>query len=125
VIDGTKEVATYPFVLESPVLSADGARMAYRARAEKSFLVVDGVAGPKYDQVRAGSVVFSPGGEHVAYAAATAEHRYVVIDDVVIENGYEGLPTQVAPRFSDESHATYRVGKNGRFVLLEIEIEHP
>jgi hypothetical protein len=125
VVDDGIELTSYPFVMEAPVLSADGKRMAYRARTKASFVVVDGVAGPKYDQVRAGTVAFSPGGEHVAYAAATGEHRYLVIDDVVIENGYEGFPTKSAPHFTDETHLTFRAGKGGRFVLIEMELERP
>jgi hypothetical protein len=125
VVDNGIEVASYPYVLESPVVSDDGKRMAYRARTNMSFVVVDGTPGPKYDQVRAGSVAFSPAGTHIAYAAATAERRYLVVDDVVIENGYKGFLAKSPVHFSDEDHASFRASKNGRLVLIELEIVRP
>ncbi len=121
-VNGEK-AATYPFVPESPVFSSDGKRIAYRAvRDRRSFVVVDGVEGPKYDLVRAGTIAFSPQGRHVAYACATGEHRYLVIDDLVIENGYEGFLERVPFHFADETHASIRCGKSGRLVLVELEL---
>ncbi len=121
-LDGEK-AASYPFVPESPVFSSDGKRVAYRAvRNRRSFVVVDGVEGPKYDLIRAGTIAFSPEGRHVAYACATGEHRYLVIDDLVIENGYEGFLEKVPFHFADETHCSIRVGKDGRLVWVALEL---
>jgi Tol biopolymer transport system component len=63
--------------------SADGARVAYAARrAGKWHVVVDGQAGPGWDDVLRGSLAFSPDGRRIAYAGARDQRWYAVVDGV-------------------------------------------
>ena len=66
--------------IETPRLSADGARLAYAVRrGDEHGMVVDGAMGPYYRSV--GIPTFSPDGRHVAYFARPSEGRaFVVVD---------------------------------------------
>ncbi|MGD0463919.1 MAG: hypothetical protein ABSB74_15655, partial [Tepidisphaeraceae bacterium] len=55
-----------------PVFSRDGRHFAYVARRDQMLcVVVDGQAGAEYDDIGEDSVIFSPDGKRVAYAAKT------------------------------------------------------
>ena len=67
----------------SPVFSPDGTRLAYLAKqADKWLIVVDGVDGKLYDDIRYTSLTFSPDGQHVAYDVKQAGEEFVVVDGV-------------------------------------------
>jgi len=63
------------------VFSPDSRRVAYSAEmGEKCLVVVDGQAGPEYDDILEGSPVFSPDSSRVAYSARKGQKRFVVVD---------------------------------------------
>ncbi len=62
-------------------MSEDCRHVAYRARGDgKWWVVCDGVAGNKYDDVN--YMMFSPDGEHLVYIARAGSNSCVVLDGV-------------------------------------------
>jgi len=92
-VDGIEKKANQP---RDIIFSPDSKRVAYIAQKEKwlggsiYWMVVDGAAGKKYDQL--GPPVFSPDSKRVAYATAT----YLGDKDkwkwFVVVDGVEGKP---------------------------------
>jgi S1-C subfamily serine protease len=81
--------------------SLDCKRSAYVAtEGDKQLVVVDGVAGAKYDLIIPGSLAFSPDGKHVVYAAAAVRQgkatRFVMVDGKE-GKGYDGIVLQPPP----------------------------
>jgi roadblock/LC7 domain-containing protein len=112
--DGKAPSSLLPFF--NPVFSADGTRFAYVAKDDKKWSVVlDGHAGPEYDQIY--RVIFSPDGKRLAYAAKKGKEWVVVVD------GQEGAAYQSigigSPVFSpDSKRIAYGAWKDKRWVLL-------
>lgn len=78
-IDGKQAEKVYDEI-NGASFSPDGALHAYAATSgQKSFLVVNGVEGPKYDKVV--SPRFAPDGSRLVYRARTAGERFAVIAD--------------------------------------------
>lgn len=81
VVDG-EAGAEYSEVLR-PVFSPDSRRVAYAAKIGKKWsVVVDGQAGPAYDELRIAPypLPFSPDSKHLAYAAKRSGKWVVVVD---------------------------------------------
>ncbi|MFZ3149463.1 MAG: HEAT repeat domain-containing protein [Methanothrix sp.] len=71
----------YPFPgVGKIVFCSDGSRAAYWAKAEDEgfMMVLDGVEGRIYDEI--GDPVFSPDGDHLAYAAKDKDGKFAVLD---------------------------------------------
>ena len=92
VLDG-KTWGPYPYLAEpGPVFSPDGQRTAWVVgRNRRSFYITDGKKGPEFDLVAPGTLTFTSDSKHVVCAGAVADKRYLVVDDLLIENGYEGF----------------------------------
>lgn len=81
VVDGDRPGARWDGIGE---LAVAGDHTAYAAeRAGRWQVVVDGVAGPEWDAVLAGTLRLSPTGDRVAYAARDAAGVHVVIDGAI------------------------------------------
>jgi len=78
VLDGEKS-KVYDYVPGEPVFSNDGKRLAYAVAEERRFrgirmrMVVDGKAGPAFDQI--GAYRFSPDGGQFAYMAVVDKDK--------------------------------------------------
>lgn len=83
-----------------PVFSPDSRHVAFAAQVERAEgaegmrIVHDGVEGPIYDLIDGRSVVFSPDGSRLAYAARKGDGSYLILDgkelgpyDGVMNNG--------------------------------------
>ena len=98
----------------APVFSDDGDHFAFVGRVgPKWSVVVDGVAGPLFDQVGSGTlgdgpetVVFSQDGARFAYGAKRGERWHVVVDGEIgpAHDGLYGLPIFSA----DGTHLAYQ-----------------
>jgi hypothetical protein len=88
----------------------------YAARkGDKWFVVLDGQAGPEYDEILEGTPVFSSDGKRVAYGAGKGGKRFVVIDG---QEGtmYDGIRNLV---FSpDGKHLAYGAGKGDKQLVV-------
>jgi hypothetical protein len=72
------------------VFSPDSTRLAYIAgKAGKRFLVVDGQAGPPYDQV--GNFAFSADSKHMAYVAVREDRNIIAVDGAE-RAAYDAVP---------------------------------
>lgn len=124
VVDG-RPGPKYDFIDDlSPVLSPDGNRCAYSAsdgNMSKQFMVVDGNAERKFDDV-AWRAVFSPDGKHVAYGAMTRRFLrgtpWCVIEDGRPGPEYERLTNiedaeACTPVFSGNSQRMAYAAKQG------------
>ena len=81
---------TFSVIKSGPVVSPDGARLAYKIDVEggaKRALVVDGKAGPSFDQVNNDSILFSPDGKSISYSAQRDGKTALVRDGQVIAEG--------------------------------------
>jgi hypothetical protein len=79
IIDGNKVTPTG--VVGNVVFSPDGKRFAIIARSaadETKYVMIDGVAGPKFKE--AGSLIFSGDGKRAAYVARDGEKCIVICD---------------------------------------------
>jgi hypothetical protein len=119
-------------IAPAPNLSADGRRVAFPAERDGKPLadlvegvkwveVVDGVAGPEYDEV--GDAVFSPDGKRVAYSPKKGEKWLIVLDGVE-EARYDVVGDAV---FSPDSrHVAYTANHSKRrVVVVEDGVEGP
>jgi WD40 repeat protein len=67
--------------VDSPVFSADGAHLAYRAtKGKQQFVVLDGQPQKMVDQISDATMVFSPDGKHLAYAAVDGGGARIMFD---------------------------------------------
>jgi len=80
----------------TPVLSADGATVAYRAQKDGvSFVVVNGRRGPEFPFMK--DPVLSADGKSVAYAAARDGQWFVIADDFTLAVDHEPLHVFIGP----------------------------
>ena len=100
--------------LSSLAFSPDG-RLGYVAlQGNSMFAVLDGVEGPRCDQIPP-QVMFSPDGRHVAYPARRGQQVACVVDGVAQES-YDGVGR---PAFSrDGSRLMYAVERRQSFALV-------
>ena len=78
----TKAESTDGVLGRTPIISADGQRVAYGAlEGDKWVVVVDGKEGKKYDDLGSGTLIFSADGQRVAYGALEGDKAMVVVDD--------------------------------------------
>lgn len=103
------------------IFSPDSQHVAYRAKSdgEGYFVVLDGVEGKNYSEVR--DPIFSPASNHTAYAALSNDGWHVVLDGNESNNYTEvwGLTFS-----SDSKHLAYaardsRNGKEIQFVVVD------
>ncbi len=122
VTDG-QEVALDCDAALGPVFSPDGKQEAYLAqRAKKWSLIVDGQAGPAYDDIYispSASTPFSPDGRHVAYSAKRDGKWLVVVDgEEKSEHDEIGVGT---PSFSPDGKRlafSFRTGRSDPWKLI-------
>ena len=77
------------------VFSSDSKHLAYSAiDADKLFVMVDGKAGKKYDDIESGTPVLSPDGNRTAYGAMIGKKWCMVVDGKE-DNQYDGLGKKV------------------------------
>lgn len=71
-------------IMELPVFSPDGQRLAYAASEGKGkqFLVIDGLEGERFDSIGDGSLVFSPDSKRFAYLAQRGRKAFWVLDGI-------------------------------------------
>jgi hypothetical protein len=94
------------------LFSPDGRRHAYAVTVGgRAAVVIDGVAGPAFDQVR--GLVFSEDSTHVGYAALTDRKHHAVIDHVA-GPAFTWIST---PLFSAAGNELLFVGQEGRQFL--------
>lgn len=61
--------------------NADGTRLAFASQAKDGWrVVVDGVAGPPFEDLQPRTLQFSRGGAHVAYVGLTGKCATIVVD---------------------------------------------
>lgn len=120
VVDGVVR-QEYPPPVSNPLFSPDGSRLAYMS---KHAVVVNGVAGPRYEEVWPVSLAFSSDGRRMAYAAKTEVGWHVVADGaagpafkelraLVAEGGRSALTFT-----PDGEHVVYRVNDGGQKVVV-------
>jgi len=136
VLDGEKG-EVFDYVPGEPVFSHDGKRLAYavaqesRRRGIRMRMVVDGKAGPAFEQI--GAYRFSPGGEHFAYMAVEDKDKEKAR---MVHNGdaHEIYQSIGLPVFSPKGrHLAYyvfydglwHVKKNGEMGPGFYEVENP
>ncbi|MCE5197483.1 hypothetical protein LLG39_00735 [bacterium] len=97
--------------------SLDGSRVAFVARkGDHMFVVLDGKAGEKYDDID-GMLTFSPDGKHLAYVATNYNENSDPVSFVVVD-GKRGPKLQdivsISVIFSpDSKHITYTATPDG------------
>jgi WD40 repeat protein len=103
-----------PFTLDSITFGPDG-RLGYVAReGSHMFVVLDGVEGPRFDEIHP-QIAFSPDGRQVAYPALRSGRMTCVVDGVEQES-YDWVGR---PVFSpDGARLMYAAGKGNGFVLV-------
>jgi len=89
----------------SPIFSPDSQHFAYEASQDgQTFIVVDGIEGPKHDGYIYG-FTFSPDGERYAYQLGTDDNSFLVIDGELQEEE----DVRRRPIFSpDSQHIAYQ-----------------
>jgi hypothetical protein len=103
-----------PRTLSSIVFGPDG-RLAYVALEGSSmFAVIDGVEGPRFDEIHP-QLLFSPDGAHVAYPARRGRHMTCVVDGGTQEP-YDGVGRPVFSR--DGRRLMYSAERGKRFALV-------
>ncbi len=125
VVDGEVQ-AKYPFARDVPVFSHDGTKLAFVAGRERNmFVVLNGVEGKALDLVGPDTLTFSPDGQHVAYLGATADRRFVMVDDAEVDVGFSGFLGGDVPTWDDERSLRIRGGRLGVWVRLELDLLQP
>ncbi len=121
VVDG-KEIARYRVIEDASIMfSPDGKHLTYTASAdgEKYFVVLDGEAGPKYDEIGGfgGRVyaTFTPAGKLV-YRATRGEKRFMVVDGV--ESPAFDDVSDVPVYSPDGAHYAYHARENDHSVVV-------
>ncbi|HEX7174108.1 MAG TPA: hypothetical protein VF240_02325, partial [Pyrinomonadaceae bacterium] len=106
--------------------SRDGGRVAYVARkGGKDFVVVDGVAGARYDDIA--NLAFTPDGRHVVHTARRGGKSLVVVDGVEGRE-YDGfVPAQKHEKegklgVEGERKLSIIATRGAELLLVEIEI---
>lgn len=101
-------------------LAVSGDRTAYVAeRGGRWQVVVDGVAGPAWQSVLAGTLRFSPTGAHLVYVARDASGAHVVVDGA-IGPAWDAVAHLV---FSEDgAHAGY-IARSGDDVMVVVDGE--
>ena len=111
--------------------SPDSRRLAYRARRGKErIVVVDGVAGPSYDDVE--TVAFTSDSKRVIYIAERGKKRFLVVDGVV-GNLYDDFIIHDEFYTKDPAHIVMDTPtslhtiavRNNEVLCVEIEIVEP
>ena len=76
-----QKLGAMPKRILDAAISKDGCHLAFVVgRDTKSLVVVDGQEEPEYDEVRKGSLLFSPDATRVAYVAKRNTKCFVVVD---------------------------------------------
>jgi formylglycine-generating enzyme required for sulfatase activity/Tol biopolymer transport system component len=100
--------------------SPDGQRVAYPAKkGSKWVVVVDGQAGPDYENISLGSSIFSPDSKHFVYGATKGNKWFIVMDSKVMpESEYDAVGHFT---FSpDSSRFVYASGKaNEQHIVVD------
>jgi hypothetical protein len=118
-----KERARYPHHVGQPVFSPNGKRLAWVAgRDRKLFVVVGGKEQRPFDFIKHEVLTFTPDNRHVAYAAADGAERYLVVDDVVVGNEWDGFLYSGDFVFDEEGRLEARTGRRGVWFLVQAEI---
>ena len=117
VVDGKPKWPGYDAVNQL-TFSPDGRRLAYVASrgADEQFLVVNGKAGPPFDEVSkySGQLAFSPDSKHLAYVAVQTT---LVYDGEQQEPKYRMIWGMT---FSpDSAHLAYKAANGGEFVVVD------
>jgi hypothetical protein len=120
VVDGVEGPQHEGIVGSTCRFSADGKRTGYVAtRTDKRLLVVDGVAGSEYDDIR--GPWFSPDGACVASLAKRAGQWHVVVNGTETQ-GYDRFPDLDRLVF-DGPAKLHTIGvRNGTFSRVEVRI---
>ena len=125
VVDGVQGKA-YPFPgIGKITYSHDGERAAYSAKAKDAgfMMVLDGIEGRTYDEVR--DPLFSPEGGHLAYAARDKDDWFAVLDG---DEGRRYLDIRGLALSSDGRLAYVasdsREGKDVRLVVVDGQEEN-
>jgi formylglycine-generating enzyme required for sulfatase activity/lipopolysaccharide export system protein LptA len=111
-------IGALPKALAPPVFSVDGSTLAVVvARGAGGAVWVNGITGPEYDGIKAGSPVLSTDGAHVAYVARKGAKWLVVFD------GQEGLEYDAigddSPVLSaDGVHVAYAAKRGPKAVVV-------
>jgi hypothetical protein len=102
----------------SIVLDPDGKSFAYVAYAGgKGFVVLNGEEGRKYDDIAAGTPVFSPDGKRIFYGAKKKNKWVVVIDGEEKTDEYEEI-SRGAVFSSDGKYLMYTALNNGKWFVV-------
>lgn len=112
----------YPFPgVGKVVFSPDSQHVAYWAKSEGEgyFLVLEGVEGKNYSEVR--DPIFSPDSNHTAYAAQNNEGWRVVLDGMEGKNytGVWGITFSPDSKHLAYAARDYRNGKEMQFVVVD------
>jgi Tol biopolymer transport system component len=117
------------FLPSSLTISPDGRHIAYTVRASDSGdsgirVVVDGVPGKVYDEMRssrdgspAGEIAFSPDGRRHAFAARKGGSWFIVLDG----KESDAWDKVLGPRFSPDGRSMAFIGTRGKkhFLVLD------
>jgi WD40 repeat protein len=109
-------------ILNGVVWSSDSQHLAYVAsQGGTEWVVVDGVAGPKYTSVS--GLEFSPDGKHLAYIAHTGggAYKYMVVRDGQAGPAFDKIETswQDQHLFSpDGRHIAYKVTRGDKHAVV-------
>ena len=106
-------------------VSGDGLHVAFgmeRApfgleRRSRQFVLVDGEAGPSFDLIGRGSLIFSPEGGRLAYVGGNADRLYVVVDGEA-GRGYDGIAKRGVVFSSDGRRVAYLAKRWGKRLVV-------
>lgn len=96
-----------------------GARVGWAAQdAEGWRMVIDGVAGPRFDGLWAHSLTFSADGRHVAYVGSRGEDDFVVCDGVESRAWASVDPQSLV--FADDGRLAYAATEPGTLAAVVV-----